>query len=90
VRRRHPDVDDRKVRLLLADELEQLARVGGLADDLEAGRSSRLARPSRNRMSSSAMTTRPRVGAASSARGSTDAIIRRAAVLSSCHARRGV
>ena len=33
--RRHPDVDDDEVRLLLADELKKLRCVAGLADHLE-------------------------------------------------------
>ena len=37
VGRRHPDVDDRDVRLVLADGGEQLRGVAGLGDDLEAG-----------------------------------------------------
>ena len=37
VRRRHADVDDREVRLVLATSATQLVGVAGLADDLEAG-----------------------------------------------------
>ena len=37
MRRRHPDVDDRHVRLRAVDELEQLLGVGGHPDDLEPG-----------------------------------------------------
>src|SRR5262245_58466705 len=35
--RRHPDIHDREVRLVLAYELDQLVRVAGLADDVEVG-----------------------------------------------------
>jgi hypothetical protein len=34
---RHPDVDDREVRSVLANELDQLGGVAGLAHNLEAG-----------------------------------------------------
>ena len=34
---RHPDVDDRDVRVLLADGGEELRGVAGLGDDLESG-----------------------------------------------------
>jgi hypothetical protein len=37
VRRRHPDVHDRQVGLVLAGETEQLVGVAGLADDVVAG-----------------------------------------------------
>ena len=37
VARRHPDVDDHELGLVLADELDQLGRVPALAHDLEAG-----------------------------------------------------
>jgi hypothetical protein len=37
VRGRHPDVDDREVGLVLANEAEQLLAVTRLADDLEVG-----------------------------------------------------
>ena len=37
MRRRHPNVDDHELRLVLAHELEQLVRVARLADDLEVG-----------------------------------------------------
>jgi hypothetical protein len=37
MRRRHPDVDDHEVGLVLADEVEELARITCLADDLEVG-----------------------------------------------------
>ena len=37
VLRWHPDVDDDDVGLAGANELEQLARIAGLADDLEPG-----------------------------------------------------
>ena len=37
VGRRHPDVDDRDVRVLLADRGEELRGVAGLGDDLETG-----------------------------------------------------
>jgi len=37
VRRRHPDVDEREVRMVLADEGEELRGVAGLADDDEVG-----------------------------------------------------
>jgi predicted nucleic acid-binding protein len=36
VRRRHPDVDDGEIRLMLADEIQELGRVTGLADYLIA------------------------------------------------------
>jgi hypothetical protein len=35
--RRHADVDDYELGLVLADEREQLVRVAGLADDLKVG-----------------------------------------------------
>ena len=37
VRRRHPDVDDRDVRLDALDQLEQSLGVGGEPDDFKAG-----------------------------------------------------
>jgi hypothetical protein len=37
VRRGHPDVHDHEIRLLVANELDQLVCVAGLADDLEVG-----------------------------------------------------
>ena len=37
VGRRHPDVDDRDVRAMLADGLQERVGVAGLGDDLEAG-----------------------------------------------------
>jgi hypothetical protein len=58
VRRRHPDVDDREVWPMTADEVDELRR--GLAlthHTWNPRRSSRLASPSRRRTSSSASTT---------------------------------
>jgi len=37
VRRRHADVDDHQIRLVLSHELDQRVSVAGLADDLEVG-----------------------------------------------------
>ena len=37
VARRHPDVDDHELGLVLADELDQLGGVPALAHDLEVG-----------------------------------------------------
>ena len=34
---RHPDIDDDQIRSRVADQLEQVPAVTGLADDLEAG-----------------------------------------------------
>jgi hypothetical protein len=34
---RHPDVDDRELGSMLANEVDELGRVSALADDLEAG-----------------------------------------------------
>jgi hypothetical protein len=37
VRRRHPDVDDRKIRVQRPHESEELFRITSLSDDLETG-----------------------------------------------------
>jgi hypothetical protein len=34
---RHADVDDRELRLVLADGIDELPRIARLSDDLEAG-----------------------------------------------------
>ncbi len=62
VRRRHPDVDDRQLRTDRTDQGEQFCTVPCLADHVEPERSSKLARPSRSRTSSSASTTGMRTG----------------------------
>ena len=60
---RHPDIHHHHIGVGFAHQRKQLDGVADLADDGEPERSSRLAKPSRSRVSSSATTARSGAGA---------------------------